>query len=163
MFDVYMLGFLFLQFVLFELLVIVLPKKETSLQLRTVAYAVAAKTAKVTVLIPPAVPTGEPPMNIKIIETSEAEFVKFSCGIVAKPAVLVVTDWKNDACILWKSDIFPMVSGLLNSKIKTKTAPESISTAVVEIAILLCRVKYFQQLFLVFRSLITLITSHQTM
>lgn len=33
---------------------------------------------KVTVLIPPAVPTGEPPINIRRIETREEAFVKFS-------------------------------------------------------------------------------------
>ena len=54
------------------------------------------RTAMVTVFIPPAVPTGEPPISIKIIDTAAEAFVKFSCGIEAKPAVLVVTDWKRD-------------------------------------------------------------------
>ena len=35
---------------------------------------------------------GEPPISIKIIDTVAEAFVIFSCGIVAKPAVLVVTD-----------------------------------------------------------------------
>ena len=61
-----------------------------------VANAEQTRTAIVTVFIPPAVPTGEPPINIKIMDTKVEAFVKFSCGIVAKPAVLVVTDWKKD-------------------------------------------------------------------
>ena len=46
----------------------------------------------VTVFTPPAVPTGDPPINISISDTKEALSVKFSCGTLAKPAVLVVTD-----------------------------------------------------------------------
>ena len=61
-----------------------------------VANAEQTRTAIVTVYIPPAVPTGEPPMSIKIIDTAAEAFVRFSCGIVAKPAVPVVTDWKKD-------------------------------------------------------------------
>ena len=57
-----------------------------------VAIAEQNSTAIVTVFIPPAVPTGEPPIIIKSIETSDDAFVRFSCGIEAKPAVLVVTD-----------------------------------------------------------------------
>ena len=61
-----------------------------------VAYAEQTRTATVTVLIPPAVPTGEPPISIRMIDTAVEAFVKFSCGTEAKPAVLVVTDWKKD-------------------------------------------------------------------
>ena len=61
-----------------------------------VANAEQIRTATVTVFMPPAVPTGEPPISIKIIDTAAEAFVKFSCGTVAKPAVLVVTDWKKD-------------------------------------------------------------------
>ena len=61
-----------------------------------VAIAEHMSTAMVTVFMPPAVPTGEPPIIIKIIDTAADAFVKFSCGTEAKPAVLVVTDWKNE-------------------------------------------------------------------
>ena len=54
------------------------------------------KTIIVTVFMPPAVPTGEPPIIINATDTIDVAFVRFSCGIVKKPAVLVVTDWKND-------------------------------------------------------------------
>ena len=47
-------------------------------------------------LIPPAVPTGEPPITIRMRDATDAAPVRFSCGIVANPAVLVVTDWKRD-------------------------------------------------------------------
>ena len=57
-----------------------------------VANAEQIRTAMVTVFIPPAVPTGEPPISIKIIDTAAEAFVRFSCGTEAKPAVLVVTD-----------------------------------------------------------------------
>jgi hypothetical protein len=57
-----------------------------------VATADAINTAIVTVLIPPAVPTGEPPMNINSNDKIAVESVKFCCGIVQNPADLVVTD-----------------------------------------------------------------------
>ena len=72
------------------------PNRVALLLLRIVANAEQARTAIVTVFIPPAVPTGEPPISIKIIDTAVEAFVKFSCGTEAKPAVLVVTDWKKD-------------------------------------------------------------------
>ena len=43
-----------------------------------VANAEQIRTAIVTVFIPPAVPTGEPPISIKIIDTVADAFVKFS-------------------------------------------------------------------------------------
>ena len=61
-----------------------------------VANAEQIRTVTVTVFIPPAVPTGEPPISIKIIDTAAEAFVRSSCGTDAKPAVLVVTDWKRD-------------------------------------------------------------------
>ena len=72
------------------------PNNVTLFLLRIVANAEQMRTAMVTVFMPPAVPTGEPPISIKTIDTVAEAFVKFSCGIVAKPAVLVVTDWKRD-------------------------------------------------------------------
>ena len=61
-----------------------------------VANAEQIRTATVTVFMPPAVPTGEPPISIRMIDTAAEAFVRFSCGTEAKPAVLVVTDWKKD-------------------------------------------------------------------
>ena len=68
------------------------PNKVALFLFLIVANAEQSSTAIVTVFIPPAVPTGEPPISIKIIDTVAEALVKFSCGIVAKPAVLVVTD-----------------------------------------------------------------------
>ena len=56
------------------------------------ARADAINTVIVTVFTPPAVPNGEPPINISSSDRIADEFVKFSCGMVANPAVLVVTD-----------------------------------------------------------------------
>ena len=70
----------------------VLPNKTGSFLPVITDDAVANKTAKVTVLIPPAVPTGEPPINIRKSERIAVAFVRFSCGRVAKPAVLSVMD-----------------------------------------------------------------------
>ena len=62
----------------------------------------------VVVLIPPAVPIGEPPINIKtaliVLPAVDNEFWSKQ----AKPAVLVVTDWKND----WKMVILPFSPSL---------------------------------------------------
>ena len=52
----------------------------------------AIKIKIVTVFTPPAVPTGDPPININNNDTMEEGFDKFCCGMVANPAVLVVTD-----------------------------------------------------------------------
>ena len=57
-----------------------------------VANAEQKRTAIVMVFIPPAVPTGEPPISINMIETAADAFVRFSCGTEAKHAVIVVTD-----------------------------------------------------------------------
>ena len=57
-----------------------------------VENAEQTRMAMVTVFIPPAVPTGEPPISIKIIDMPVEALVRFSCGTDANPAVLVVTD-----------------------------------------------------------------------
>ena len=53
-------------------------KRDVSSLLLMVAIAEAIKTAAVTVLIPPAVPVGEPPINISIRDTNEDALVRFS-------------------------------------------------------------------------------------
>ena len=50
------------------------------------------RIANVTVLTPPAVPVGDPPMIIRNIETSEDASVNAPCATVSNPAVRVVTD-----------------------------------------------------------------------
>ena len=72
------------------------PKRAALFLFLMVANAEQISTATVTVFIPPAVPTGEPPINIKTTDTAAEAFDKFSCGTEANPAVLVVTDWKKD-------------------------------------------------------------------
>ena len=53
-------------------------KAEACFLFLTVANAEQSRTTAVTVLTPPAVPTGEPPTNIKISETSAAGSVRYS-------------------------------------------------------------------------------------
>ena len=53
-------------------------KREVSSLFFMVATADAIRTAAVTVLIPPAVPVGEPPMNMSISDTNDDAFVRFS-------------------------------------------------------------------------------------
>ena len=72
------------------------PNRVALFLLRIVANAEQIRTAMVTVFMPPAVPTGEPPTSIRIIDTAAEAFVRSSCTTEAKPAVLVVTDWKKD-------------------------------------------------------------------
>ena len=74
--------------------------------------------AKVVVLIPPAVPTGEPPTSIIAMEITDVVSRKFSCGTLAKPAVLVVTDWKKENVIFSNILASPTVAVLSNSKMK---------------------------------------------
>ena len=57
--------------------------------------AAATITTKVTVFIPPAVPTGEPPINMRTRLVSTEGSVNECCDTVANPAVLVVIDWKR--------------------------------------------------------------------
>ena len=102
-----------------------------------VANAEQTRTAIVTVFNPPAVPTGEPPTSIIAMEMMEVVSRRFSCGTLAKPAVLVVTDWKKETCILSKKDNSPIVAGLLNSQIKIKSPPPNTRIAEAVMAILL--------------------------
>ena len=54
------------------------PNRVASFLLLMVENDEHTRTAMVTVFIPPAVPTGEPPINIKITDTEADAFVKFS-------------------------------------------------------------------------------------
>ena len=54
------------------------PKSVALFLFLTVARAEQNRTATVTVLIPPAVPTGEPPISINISETTQDALVRFS-------------------------------------------------------------------------------------
>ena len=55
-----------------------LEKRLTRLLPLTVEYAEEISTATVTVLMPPAVPTGEPPINIRSIEIKAVVSLRFS-------------------------------------------------------------------------------------
>jgi hypothetical protein len=64
----------------------------TSCRFRSAVTAVIKTTANVTVLIPPAVEPGEPPMNISKIKTNLLDADRLDISTVLKPAVLAVTD-----------------------------------------------------------------------
>ena len=74
--------------------------------------AVSKRTATVVVLIPPAVPAGEPPMIISMLASSFEPFVRPDWDILANPAVLVVTDWKKAAWNFPAAFNVPIVAGL---------------------------------------------------
>ena len=140
-----------------------LPNSDVSFWFRIVAYAVASKTTIVTVLTPPAVPTGEPPINISNKQRIAVVSVKFSCGTVATPAVLVVMDWKREICILSNKEYPCKVKGLLYSKVKIATASPTIKAAVADSTILLCKVNLWKHFHLrVLYSFNTRKTSHHT-
>ena len=120
----------------------VLPNRETRSLPRTALAALAISTAKVTVLIPPAVPTGEPPTNISKRASSAEGVVSASWGIVKKPAVLVVTDWNSAICSLSRTECAPSVAGLLHSKARNAAPPANNSAAVLTRTILDCSVRY---------------------
>ena len=54
--------------------------------------------------MPPAVPAGDPPINVSSIDTNADASVIHSCAIDAKPAVLKVTELKNAFTNLSKRD-----------------------------------------------------------
>ena len=74
------------------LLSIFLAKHSVSLLFFSTQRTVSKSIAIVVVLTPPAVPAGDPPMNISIQPKSFELSLKSPCGTVANPAVLVVTD-----------------------------------------------------------------------
>ena len=92
----------------------------------------SSTTATVTVFTPPAVPTGEPPIYIKKQLNSLETSLSWSCGTVKNPAVLVVTDWKNDAISFWKKPIDPNVFGLLYSTMKKNKVPPNNKLIVIK-------------------------------
>ena len=94
--------------------------------------------ANVVVLTPPAVPPGEPPINIRIAQNSLDSVCNAPWETVQNPAVLVVTDWNMEAISFWPMLSFPMVSGFLYSARNTKTVPAKIRSTVIITASLDC-------------------------
>lgn len=86
-------------------------------------------TAKVVVLIPPAVEPGLPPMNIKIIVSNLLAGDNAAVSIVLKPAVLGVTAQKSEVIILSPKLMPENVEP--PSKIKKLAEPPTIRKAVV--------------------------------
>ena len=72
-------------------------------------------TANVVTLMPPAVPAGPPPMNIRMSMPSQVSSCIRPMSTELNPAVRVCTDWKKPARIRPHGSSFPSVSGLLHS------------------------------------------------
>ena len=87
---------------------------------------------KVAVLIPPAVPAGEPPINMRIDINNFVESCKEAISTEANPAVLVVVDWKKLAKILSPHGNGPNVPGLLYSRNKMTNVPPSNNETVAK-------------------------------
>ena len=68
------------------------PNIYTSSRFLSVAMTAIITTARVTVFIPPAVPPGEPPMNISRIKMNLLAAVSAAISTVLNPAVRAVTD-----------------------------------------------------------------------
>ena len=93
----------------------------------------------VTVFTPPAVPAGEPPMNMNIRYVRQDAGRKDSWGMVANPAVRRVTDW-NSAAIPFSGQLrSPKVAGLSYSKSSVNAVPARTRARVTESTIFACR------------------------
>ena len=75
------------------------PKTSVAFPSRNVVIIDKIKTAKVVVLIPPAVDPGDPPIIIRMISKNLPDSVKTARSTVLNPAVLELTDWNNDIAI----------------------------------------------------------------
>ena len=84
----------------------------------------------VVVLMPPPHEPGEAPINMKRIRINRVSLAMFPMDNVLNPAVLAVTDWKNE-----ERNRFSMDSGervLFHSKSKISAVPEISKTMVVD-------------------------------
>ena len=115
-------------------MVIFLPKHSVSLPPRTNVMQAITSMAIVVVLTPPAVPPGEPPMNIRMQSSSLLSCVSPDCDTVKNPAVLVVTDWNMDAITFFPKLKSPIVSGLWYSSRNVAIVPIARRIRVVTIA-----------------------------
>ena len=84
-----------------------------------------------TVLIPPAVDAGEPPINIKIHMIIFVAGLNSIIGTLEKPAVRVVVDWKKLAANFCPNVILPIVAILLYSIARKRIVPPINSMNVV--------------------------------
>ena len=105
-------------------------------RLKNVDSLIINKTtsANVVVLIPPAAPPGDPPINIVPIKNSNEKGFTNSKSIVAKPAVLIVTVWKKEVNTFSPNVKFPIELGLFHSTAKKTRVPTTINPKVILIA-----------------------------
>ena len=72
-----------------------LPKMCTDTSPRSSVSRMKSSTAKVVTLIPPAVPAGPPPMNIRTSIPTQVSSCICPMSTELKPAVRVCTEWKK--------------------------------------------------------------------
>ena len=120
-----------------------LPKTSVSSLPRITEITVKTKIAQVTVFNPPAVDPGEPPISIKITVKILLANVIPLVEILLKPAVLGVTDAKNELNNLSFMFISAIVCGFLCSKSNINKVPPNINIKVVIITILACKDNFF--------------------
>ena len=104
------------------------PKSTGSPGPRTVDQSAAIVTPKVVVLMPPPVPPGEAPMNIRTISSANDGVVIAPMLMVLKPAVRGVTAWKYEASHASPAPSRPSVAGLPRSSRKIATVPPTMSS-----------------------------------
>ena len=105
-------------------------------------------------------------MNMRIILTIAEPSEKFACGIVSKPAVRVVTDWKKAAIAFCAGFKLPSEDALFQSSARIRSAPPNRRMTVVVRTSLVWsvkpRTKFFRVRFPFTRSCTRSRTSHQT-
>lgn len=117
------------------------PKAVTDVRPRSALTALSASTATVTVLRPPAVEPGEPPISMSTHATACEGSVSALWSMVLKPAVRSVTVWNAAASSLCGTLMPPSVAGLLHSNSSVSTKPPPSSTPDMASTSLLCRLR----------------------
>ena len=125
-----------------------LRKHSISCPPRSIVWNARNKSANVVVFRPPAVPPGEPPINIKIIFKKPVSSYIPDCWNVLNPAVLVVTAWNAETINFCPVLRCPIVAGLWYSSAKFKTVPAINKNPVVMIAIFECNLSLVNHHFL---------------
>ena len=107
-----------------------LPNTFTAVSPRTSVTMMKKSTANVVILMPPAVPAGPPPMNIKMSITNQLVESIAAISMLLNPAVLVCTDWVKAARMRPGTSNPPSVRGLFHSSTAIATVPARRSTIV---------------------------------
>ena len=100
-------------------------------------------TLKVVTLMPPPVPPGAAPMNIRMHIMHFVMVLMPARSTVLKPAVRALTDWNRLFTSLSPTPMPPRVTGLYHSKNAKLRVPPTMSSTVQNKTTLVCRVRCF--------------------